>query len=691
MGVPSEGTLLKELVTILSLIVALSSAALPNTYYVSTAGSDDSNGLSIETPGKTLARAAGLAGAGDKILLRRGDVFRESVSITARNIELDSYGPAEKDLPCISGSVRITGFKSWKGSIYVAQTDVNIGYLFVNNKLMTIARYPNTSWLRTIYWEDKRLQRRADPNQLSQANTVVTCPELTEHPKNTGDYWVGANIRWRHHSWWYETRKVIDYDPNGRCSLDDRSFSFQGPFDWDKRGWGFYLDNKLEELDAPGEWYFDAETRKVYLYAPDGANPNALVVEGSSLSRGLSVIDGTVRNICFRHQKDIGLEIDGESVVQHCRFEGIGRDAKVSEGGAGGAALQAARAVKNARISHNTFENNFNLAITWEQDHNASGSSVIERNVVRNTGVVAGYGGSGSWHAVAIRIATGRNVHVQYNRIENTGYAGILLGTEGNFAEYNVIVNAMATLNDGAGIYTNCSRSTIRHNIILDCKGGMESSGSWANISHGIWPEFLRDYRESIIEFNTCAGCGGDGIFLTNNYDCIVGNNVCYNNARYQLLLTGRGEQTSASTRQNHTITANVLYATNKNQGVLYFNPQNDYGTLKDNYFCNPLRDDFICHGQGWPGVGATTCITLKDWQTSYAWADKNAKTDLQKLDPNQPDSADNSQLFINDTEKTKTVPLEGTWRDLDGNPVSKSITLEPYSSRILIRTRPEG
>ena len=30
-----------------------------------------------------------------------------------------------------------------------------------------------------------------------------------------------------------------------------------------------------------------------------------------------------------------------------------------------------------------------------------------------------------------------------------------------------------------------------------------------------------------------------DGIFLPNNFDCIVRGNVCYNNERYQLLLTG--------------------------------------------------------------------------------------------------------------------------------------------------------
>jgi len=678
---------------ILLLLFTLAGTAFSNIFYVSSSGSDDNPGLSKDKPLKTLAKAAEKVAPGDKILLRHGDVFRESVAVKTKNIELNAYGPADEDLPAVSGSVEITGWQPYKDKIYVAKADADLGYLFVNGKMMTIARYPNAGWLRTKYWQDKRLSRRADPNQLRQANTIITCPELAEHPRNADGYWLGANIRWRHHSWWYETRTVIGYDSGGRLSLDDRSFAIEGPFDWDKKGWGFYLDNKLDQLDVPGEWYFDRDTKKVYFYAPDGANPNMLLVEGSSLSEGLSVTDATVKNICFRHQKDIGLEIDGTSVVRHCRFEGIGRDAKVSERGAGGAALRVARSARNVRISHNTFRNNFNLAITFQQDRDADGSSIIERNVIENTGMVPGYGGSGSWHAVAIRIATGKNVHVRYNRIENTGYVGILFGTEGNFAEYNIIKNAMATLNDGGGIYTNCSRSTIRHNIILDTKGGMESSGTWANISHAIWPEFLREFKENIIEYNTCAGSGGDGIFLPNNFDCIIRNNVCYNNERYQLLLTGRGQQQNANPNQNHIITGNVLYAAKPTQNALYFDPRNDYGTLKDNYFCKPSAAELIHEGKSWPGTSKITPYTLDAWQEKYPWADKSAKTDIQKisLDPNQPNPADSSQLFINDTEQTKTIPLEGTWRDLDGNTVAKSITLEPYTSRILIRTKPEN
>jgi parallel beta-helix repeat protein len=673
---------MKKLAIYLLLSFLLSIYAEAHIYYVSNTGNDRNSGLGKNVPLQTPGMAAKKVLPGDVILLRRGDIFRESVEITAKNIEIRAYGAEEDPLPVISGAVPITGFKPYRDGIYIAETDATPGYLFADNELMTIARYPNEGWLRTIYWEDKEVPRNATAEQLAEANSMIECPELTLHPLNADDFWVGANIRWRHHSWWFETRKVIDYTSDGKLYVDDRSFSVREARRDAPKGWGFYLDNKLELLDTPGEWYFDREQRRVYLYPPRGKDPNDMLIEGSVRSMGLSISDGVVQHVRFQHQQDIGLQIDGVSVVQYCEFEGIGRDAKVSERGAGGSALHAKRNVQKARISHCSFRNNYNIAIHWQQDPNDTTSSVIERNVVQNSGAVDGYGGSGSWHAVAILIATGRNVRVQYNQIDKSGYVGILFGTDDNYAEYNIIKNAMHTLNDGGAIYTNCSRSTIRYNIILNTRGGLESSGSWANISHGIWPEFLREYRETIIEYNTIVNSGGDGIFLPNNFDCIVRNNVCYDNDRYQFLMIGHEGRKQLNVKQNHLITGNVFYAAAPTQNTFYFDDRNDYGTFKDNYFCKPFSDQLIHEGKNWPGMGRSNPFTLREWQEKFSWSDPTPKTDLRKISGTQ----DQSEIFINDSEQTKEIRLNGKWRNLDGEAVSGSVTLEPFTSVILIK-----
>ena len=80
------------------------------TYYVdSIDGRDDNNGISAATPWKTLAKInSSKFLPADKILLRRGSVWREqlefpSSGIDASPIAVDAYG--EGELPVISGRI----------------------------------------------------------------------------------------------------------------------------------------------------------------------------------------------------------------------------------------------------------------------------------------------------------------------------------------------------------------------------------------------------------------------------------------------------------------------------------------------------------------------------------------------------------------------------------------------------------
>ena len=110
-----------------------------------------------------------------------------------------------------------------------------------------------------------------------------------------------------------------------------------------------------------------------------------------------------------------------------------------------------------------------------------------------------------------------------------------------------------------------------------------------------------------------------------------------------------------------------------------------DDGTLKDNYYSNPFRDDYFCEGRGWPG-GEPKRYTLKDWQAAFPWADKSPKVDPLKLDhPPGDNEPGKSRLVINDSEEVNNILLAGTWRDLDGKTVTGSVELQPYTSRVLI------
>ncbi|MFW6189361.1 MAG: right-handed parallel beta-helix repeat-containing protein [Planctomycetota bacterium] len=661
-------------------------AARGATYYVANDGSDSATGLSADEPRRTLGSLVGKAEPGDSVLLRRGDVFREGADFSSQaegegsgGMTFGAYGPADAPKPIISGSVAVTDWQRHEGEIRVAEVEQAIEHLFVNNELMLIARYPNEGWLRVI-----------KGGATDGGDEAAFCPGLTDHEPNADDYWNGATMRWRRWSWVHQVRPVTDYEAEtGRLVVEGTTnHTRRDPF-WS----GFYLEGKLEELDTPGEWYFDPEAMRVYLWPPEGADPNRALVEGAVRETGLKVHGATVEGITFRHQLGNALTITGRSKVRNCRFEGTA-----------GAGIFAPWSVRNARVAGNVFAHNLDNAIVWNENPENGLVSVIEDNVIRETGMVPGYEVGKGWNAVGVNLYHGRGVRVRHNTIDGTGYAGIFVGHAGNTIEYNTIRRAMSTLNDGAGIYANCDRNVIRHNVISEVRGNLESSHrtpnpnadqrafenswSWANLGHGIWLEFLGDFRGSVVEGNTCARNGGYGLFLPNNFETVARDNVLFGNKRGQLQLSGRGSYERTGRRhdipQNNTITGNVLCATGDEQSTLIFRPEQHYGKMLGNRFIHSRKSSpILVHGRG-SEKWSTSALSISGWQRRFDWADPEPVF----IGPDiMPEGAEEPvRLVTNQSREVRSVPLDGLWLDPDMNVVRGPVTLAPHTSTVLVR-----
>jgi hypothetical protein len=632
-------------------------------YYVSVTGLNTNSGQTENSAWQTISYAASRARSGDVVNLKRGEVFYDTANLPG-GVSLGAYGTAAQ-LPVISGAERISGWSAWptNAAVSMATATHRIDNLYVNGRLMRIARYPNTGWLTTT--------------TNDAASHVVTCANLAANPRNAANYWNGCRMRWRHWSWYYDTRIISSYAASGTMTLAGTPVQDVGN---GAAGWGFYLDGKLSELDTAGEWFYDAANNRVYLYPPADVNLASAEVEGVWRDQGVSASNATIEDVCFRHYRMNGLAISGTTSVNACRFEGIGSDS-------GGASLSPTWGCSGVRIANCRFENNLNVAISWVQNPATTVASTVEHDTFVNTGAVPGYGGRGSWHAAGIILVVGRNIHIQYTVFDTTGYAAILLGAAGNFAEYNVIRRAMATLNDGAAIYTNCDSSTIRHNIITYSSGYLESSGWQISLAHGIWPEFLEHFKYNVIQDNTCAWCNGNGIFLPNNFHTSIKNNVCYANESGQMHIEG-GFYTNDNLPLYDTITGNVFYSTNPAGYAITYRPEYSYGAIAGNYFCNPFRDDLI--GQYDSAGWTVRAHTIAWWQTNWPQSDKQAKTDPIKRSPTAPptDLRGTSRLVINDQAVQQAVALDnGIYRTLDNVEVRRSVDLAPYSSSVLVHT----
>lgn len=95
------------------------------TYYVSNAGSDANNGLSTGLPFLTVAKLQAMLAVNDTGLLRRGDRWKETLTVPANGITIDTYGAAAvydaasycTNAPIIDGGEYITGWSAYAGGI----------------------------------------------------------------------------------------------------------------------------------------------------------------------------------------------------------------------------------------------------------------------------------------------------------------------------------------------------------------------------------------------------------------------------------------------------------------------------------------------------------------------------------------------------------------------------------------------
>ena len=151
-------------------------------------------------------------------------------------ILIGSYGSGA--LPIISGAVQPTSWTQHQGTIWRTSVPQTVKYVHVADQLMTLARFPNTGWLRND----------------NGSGTEINDAGLTQ----AAGYWNGAEVVVRSSNWSYDVAPVTSHT-SGRLQFNNIWF------DLDTNHWGYFLRNKLSELDAQNEWFYDAAAGLLYV------------------------------------------------------------------------------------------------------------------------------------------------------------------------------------------------------------------------------------------------------------------------------------------------------------------------------------------------------------------------------------------------------------------------------------------
>lgn len=578
--------------------MAVLGIANATTYYVSPTGNDANNGSSQAQAWRTIARVQQHMvqfAPGDQVLFQRGGIYSGTLSIyrsgaSGQPIVFGAYGSGEK--PIISGGVPVTGWTLHQGNIWRAALAGEAKYLMVNNTPMTLARHPNTGWLRNVQGSNSTINAGG---ALNQAN----------------GHWNGATVVIRSTNWSYENSTVSSFS-NGTLSFAPIIINLEN------NDWGFFLQNKLSALDQAGEWYHDTNTGHVYLWAPNNADPNTLGIQASVYDNGFAPgwqhQHMRIQDLTFQGQKTAGVSTEGASYVTviGCTFRHLYK-AISSSGG-------------NNQYLNNTIENTYATAVSVYGEPN----TVVEGNVLTDIAIRPGMGESW-WGYMGLRISGVGSV-VRNNRLNNIGYIGIT--AENNcLVERNVVRHATKILNDGAGIaIDHCDGLTIRDNIVvdMDCDLSSVATSHFAYYKIGFGIYFGNtSVKNTTVERNTVARCDGAGIHVDHtmvSQGNKIKDNVLFDNS-VQLSISDYSNSAGTGAVPPYFVpqfdgqyTGNLLFSIRPEQYTMrhfyvYSPTPVNFGTFANNRHFSPYEDLSIYIYN--VNAGKRDYYTLEQWQAA--------------------------------------------------------------------------
>lgn len=547
----------------------------------------------------------------------------------------------------VYGSIQISGWTQYSGNIYSASCDSDITQVFVDDNKMKLARYPNTGYYNI---------------DATNGSTTITSSDI-----NGANDYTGATVIIHSTAW------SLSYETVSSSSSTTITFSSA---DWGvTQDWGFCMTNLLLFLDEAGEWFYDSGTNTVYLWVPNGDDPDNYTVRGSTKDFGIygnSVSYVDIKNLDVRQQDGDGIHfynsdyitIDSCNVYDQ-REKGIFIDGTGSS---------------HATISNNYVEGSILPGIRTDGDYHLITNNTLYDigNELYITNVKFDIYGVGA----GLEMEHGTYDTVRYNYLNRIGTHGIVFSySDSSAVEYNYVKNAGTSIDDAGGIYSYCgdfgnscsSGTIVRYNIVDSVIGNLAvKPSSIKSEGNGIYTD--EKNHDVIIEYNTSVNCGLSGIFQHQNQDVTVRYNTVFH-AKRNLGAKGYGSGV--------TYTNNIVYARDKDMEDFEINqlaclyvmsviPTFDYNTYVSHYNTNVFRYNV---------APSYAYYNFSDWKsTVLGGGDTNSTIDVTAI------GTRTDSCFYNATSAAVDFTLTGTWRDLDGNVESSPLTLQPYKSKILLK-----
>ncbi len=276
--------------------------------YVSKNGKDTNSGNS-SAPYLTIQKASSVAKPGDVIIIGAGtyeEIIRPATSGRAGAPIVYTSKPGEKVI--ITAMQALSGWQRDNGSIYKTKVDWSLGqenFILNGNTAMDLARWPDNTDGDPFTLDSKRSQGGSDYKTI---NAFLLSDELPKKIKNWKDgvvFFFGD----RPGSGWIAWKAEITSGTSKKINFKlDKNPEWIRTFHPPKDGGDFYIEGLKDILDYKNEWWFDKNTKELFVYMDGGKMPankqikmrrRTLTVDLSNRSyievKNLAVLGGEIR------------------------------------------------------------------------------------------------------------------------------------------------------------------------------------------------------------------------------------------------------------------------------------------------------------------------------------------------------------------------------------------------------------
>ncbi len=515
--------------------------------------------------------------------------------------------------------------------------------------------------------------------QTHTANTSISSNNLTGSPD-----WTGADLVIRFEKWIIGRDSIISQSAGTLTYTTGTGLPYTGGLQYKAHdNWGFFIQNDIRTLDTLHEWFYNRSTGKIDIYET-GKPPVVQVSTIDTLVKIQFQNDIIFDNISFTGANAYAFWITGSKriVIQHCKldlnYNGV-RGHNSGHGNSSGFVFKSDSVLQ-------TNNNAVDMASEFSAD-------TITNNLIRNTGIFPGMGGSGDGQYQGIN-TTGTGTFVAYNEVDSTGYIGVGFRLDNINISYNYIHNYCFVKDDGGGIYTQgaASGNLVSYNTVINGIGALNGTangfpgGNGLAAAYGI---YFDDYSSGgVISHNTTANNSYGGIFLHNANNIKVIDNTSYNNVK-----TGFGISNNKAglTRRGGIICErNIFFQKDSDKQAnsrnfcfsisTMYNDLDSLGSFDNNYYARPVDDNLVFDIDASAAGGKHNRYDLSGWKTLSGFEKNSKKSPVTIV------HTGDIRFEYNATASPETITLPYEYTDVTGRSYQGNISLAPFSSVILIK-----